>query len=277
MDSRAVRRLILVTCMAAALGRSAVLAQPPPDYKPSIGMPGKDVVWVPNPAEMVDKMLDFAGVTAQDFVVDLGSGDGRNVIGAARRGARALGVEFNPDLVEFSKRTAATEGVGDKASFVQGDMFEADVSKATVLVLFLLPDNLRKLTPKFLTLEPGSRIVANTFAIPGWDPDVRERAESDCLNWCEMMLWIVPAQVAGSWRLTQGTVTFQQEFQKLSGNLTSRDETTPVVDGKLKGREIEFSLGGVQYTGRVNGDTIEGTRTAGERQERFSARRIASQ
>ena len=149
-------------------------------FQPEVGQPGKDVVWVPTPAATVDKMLDLAKVTPQDYVVDLGSGDGRNVIAAAKRGATALGVEYNPDMVALSQRAAAKEGVSDKATFVEGDMFAADFSKATVLALFLLPDNMRTLRPKFLALKPGTRIVANTFGIDEWEPDARETASGDC-------------------------------------------------------------------------------------------------
>ena len=159
----------LVTVLMAGGGARAVAAGA--NYQPLVGQEGKDVIWVPNPAAMVEKMLDMAAVTAQDFVIDLGSGDGRNVIGAAGRGARARGVEFNPELVEHSRRRAAAAGVGGRVEFVEGDMFAADVSEASVLALFLLPDNLRKLMPKFVDMKPGSRIVSNTYEIPGWPSD----------------------------------------------------------------------------------------------------------
>jgi ubiquinone/menaquinone biosynthesis C-methylase UbiE len=159
---------------------------------PQSGQPGKDVVWVPTPPELVEKMLDMAKVTPDDFVMDLGSGDGRNVIAAAKRGARAVGVEFNPDMVALSERLAKEAGVSDKAKFVQGDMFEADFSEATVLALFLLPDNLRRLEPKIRALKPGTRVVLNTFGIPGWEPDVTEKIEGNCLSWCTALLYTIP-------------------------------------------------------------------------------------
>src|SRR5262249_31116519 len=141
-------------------------------YQPIAGQAGKDVVWIPSPDSTVEKMLDIAHVTADDYVIDLGSGDGRNVIAAAKRGAHALGVEYNPDLVALSKRAAAAAGVSDKTAFMQGDMYEADISQATVLPLFLQPANLSKLAPKFLKLKPGARIVSNTYEIGGgWEPD----------------------------------------------------------------------------------------------------------
>ena len=143
-------------------------------FEPSVGQAGKDVVWVPTSPALVEKMLDLAKITPNDLVMDLGSGDGRNIIAAAKRGARAIGVEYNPDMVELSRRLAKEAGVADKATFIQGDMYEADISKANVLALFLLPSNLNKLQEKFLALEPGSRIVNNTFFVEGWEPDVQE-------------------------------------------------------------------------------------------------------
>ena len=171
--------------------------KPQEPFVPRSGQPGKDVVWVPSPPEMVNKMLEVAKVAPSDYVIDLGSGDGRNMIAAAKLGARALGVEYNPDMVALSQKLAKEAGVADKAQFVQGDMYEADISKATVMALFLLPVNLNKLHPKFLNLAPGSRIVANTFGIDGWEPDFRTSLPqgSECESWCDILLWIVPAKV----------------------------------------------------------------------------------
>jgi len=238
-------------------------------YQPTVGQPGKDVVWVPTPEEMVEKALDLAAVTPNDFVIDLGSGDGRNVIAAAKRGARALGVEYNPDLVELSKRNAAAAGVGDRASFVQGDMFEADISKATVMALFLLPDNMKKLRAKFLDLKPGTRIVANTFGIEGWSPDESKTYEDGCNSWCTVMLWIVPAKVAGTWRVPSGELKLEQDFQNVSGTLGS----APIEKGRLRGDAISFTSGGAEYTGRVNGNTIEGTVKSADGQRPWTATR----
>jgi SAM-dependent methyltransferase len=166
----------LALCFGLGAGGAyAQAAVVQPQYEPAVGQEGKDVVWVPTPPVLVEKMLDMAQVTPSDYVIDLGSGDGRNVIAAARRGARALGVEYNPDMVELSRRLAEKQGVADKARFVQGDMYEADISGATVMALFLLPENLTRLTPKFLELKPGTRIVANAFGIDGWEPDVTDR------------------------------------------------------------------------------------------------------
>ena len=188
-------RLIAACTLALAGAASAQEAKP---YQPTMGQKGKDVVWIPSPTGMVDLMLDVAKVTPQDFVVDLGSGDGRNVIAAAKRGARALGVEYNPDLVELSKRNAAAAGVAGRALFVQGDMFAADISQATALILFLIPQNLEKLAPKFIALKPGTRIVSNTYEIGGgWEPDDSQRLAL-CASWCGAHLYIVPATLAGT-------------------------------------------------------------------------------
>jgi SAM-dependent methyltransferase len=203
-------------------------------------------------------MLDMAKVTPQDYVMDLGSGDGRNVIAAAKRGARALGVEFNPKMVVLSQQTAAKEGVADKAMFVEGDMYEADISQATVMALFLLTDNLNKLVPKFLGLRPGARIVINGFGIDGWDPDETARADGDCGSWCTAHLFYVPARVAGTWRLPQGELTLEQNFQKLSGALSSGNASAPITNGRMRGDQISFTIGGTQYSGRVQGDSMRG-------------------
>jgi precorrin-6B methylase 2 len=232
------------------------------EFEPTVGQAGKDVVWVPSSPAIVEKMLDVAKITPQDFVMDLGSGDGRNVIAAAKRGARGLGVEYNPDMVELSRRNAQKEGVADRATFVQGDMYEADVSQATALILFLLPDNLGKLRDKFLAMKPGSRIVDNTFAIPEWEPDVTEQVDGgDCTTWCTALLWIVPARVEGTWRMTDGEITVEQRFQKLVGTLNAGGKAVP-IDGRMRGDVIVFTAGGAEYSGRVNGGTIEGVVTA---------------
>ena len=252
-----VARLLFVSWVGLVAANAAFGQTADGTFKPVVGQEGKDVVWVPSPQVMVEKMLDMAKVTPQDFVIDLGSGDGRNVIAAAKRGARALGVEYNPNMVEFSKNAAAEEGVADKAIFVQGDMYEADISQATVLALFLLPDNLNKLAPKFLELKPGTRIVANHFGINGWTPDETERTEGDCNAWCVALLYIVPAKVAGTWRLPQGELTLEQKFQMLSGTFSSNGTST-AIEGRLRGDEITFTANGTEYVGRVNGDTMAG-------------------
>lgn len=182
--------------MIALLLFSVLLAAPPQQgYEPKVGQPGKDSVWVPTSEALVEKMLDMANVTADDVVMDLGSGDGRMVIAAAKRGARAIGVEFNPEMVKLSRQRAIEAGVADRATFVEGDMFAADISKATVLALFLLPENLERLEPKFRALQPGTRIVVNTFGVPNWKPEATETLTGDCQSWCTAMLYRVPPRV----------------------------------------------------------------------------------
>ena len=270
-------RVCVALCVLLLMPLAAVAqtATPPPatqgTYEPRVGQAGKDVVWVPSPELTVEKMLDMAKVTAQDFVVDLGSGDGRNVIAAARRGARGLGVEYNPDMVELAKRNAQKAGVADKAQFVQGDMYEAEFSQATVLALFLLPDNLNKLRAKFADLKPGTRIVANTFGIEGWTPEESTSIEGDCTSWCTVLLYYVPAKVDGLWQTPKGDLSLKQEFQTVTGTLGG----VPLESVKLKGDQLGFTAGGAEYSGRVNGNTISGVVKAGGSQTSWTASRQA--
>ena len=261
------KRVVLFPIVVALLAiASSASAQEKP-FEPVVGQAGKDVVWVPTPPELVEKMLDMAKVTPQDVVMDLGSGDGRNIIAAAKRGAVAIGVEFNPDMVALSNRTAKDAGVADKARFIEGDMYAADISKATVMALFLLPDNLRKMTDKFLALKPGSRLVLNTFAIPDWEADETETIQGDCASWCTSLLYYVPAKVAGTWKTPQGELTLTQEFQVVSGTMTTNG-TSVAVSGKLRGEQITLNAGGTPLTGKVVGDRIEGANWSATRATR---------
>jgi precorrin-6B methylase 2 len=228
----------------------------PAPFEPRVGQPGKDVVWVPTPQALVDKMLDMAKITPNDFVMDLGSGDGRTVITAAKRGARAMGVEFNPDMVDLSKRAAQKEGVADRATFVQGDLFKQDLSKATVITMFLLPSINMQLRPSLLNLKPGTRIVSNTFTMEDWEADETQSVTDNCSSWCTALLWIVPAKVQGTWKTGQGNLTLTQEFQKLTGNLNG----TPITAGRVNADQMSFTAGGTNYSGRVNaaGNAISG-------------------
>jgi hypothetical protein len=247
------KRLLLALSIVLATG---VLprAQATDTYKPTVGQPGKDVVWVPSPQALVDTMLDMAKVTPQDLVMDLGSGDGRTVITAARRGVRAMGVEYNPDLVQLSKNAAAAAGVSARATFVQADLFTVDLSRATVITMFLLPTLNLQLRPTLLNLKPGTRVVSNTFHMEQWEPDEKITLGPDgCASWCTAMLWIIPAKTQGTWRTPQGNLTITQTFQMISGTLGS----TPIT-GKLTGDQIAFTAASTQYTGRVNGNTIQG-------------------
>ncbi len=257
----------LLTTLSAAVfvAIAGIQTQAPPPAKPwepSVGMAGKDVVWVPTSPEMVEKMLDVARVTPKDLVMDLGSGDGRMVIAAAKRGARAIGVEYTPEMVEHARRNARAAGVDGQATFVQGDMYEADISKASVMALFLLTTNLDKLKDKFLAMKPGSRIVLNTFVITGWEPDETTRVAGECTAWCDVLLHIVPAQVGGTWHMGDGELRLTQEFQKVTGELVTTSGRTSVT-GRLKGEEITLTIGGVEHTGRVDGSRMQGTRGRG--------------
>jgi SAM-dependent methyltransferase len=233
------------------------------EYLPKVGQPGKDVVWVPNPTVMVEKLLDMAKVTPKDYVIDLGSGDGRNVIAAAKRGARAHGIEYNPDLVALSRKWAAKEGISNRATFAAGDLFKSDFSKATVVILFLLPEMNLKLRPKLLDLKPGTRIVANTFTIGDWSADETSITGDNCEHWCTGRMWIVPAKVAGTWKLPQGKLTLKQIYQNISGTLNGGNGAMRIA-GRLRGDQIIFSSGATQFTGQVDGNVIEGfARTSG--------------
>ena len=257
--SKHVTLFLLTLVLASTTG---VAAQQKEEFVPFSGQPGKDVVWVPTPAETVTKMMEVGRVTPQDFVVDLGSGDGRNVIAAAKLGARALGVEYNPDMVELSKKTAVKEGVPERAQFVQGDMYQADFSKATVLALFLLPSNLGVLRDKIFNLPAGTRVVLNTFTIPDWTPDETFTVENCEGSWCTVLLNIVPAKIAGKWRSQNGIeMTLTQEFQMVNGTATSAGGQPVALSGRLRGNEVTINAGKQDFKGRVNGNVIEGTQT----------------
>jgi hypothetical protein len=263
--------------LAYLVGATAVFAQTTTkEFKPQVGQAGKDVVWVPSPQALVDRMLDMAMVTAKDVVIDLGSGDGRTVITAAQRGATAMGVEFNPDMVALSRRNATAQNVTNKATFVQGDLFQADLSKATVITLFLLPDINIKLRPKLLDLKPGTRVVSNTFTMDDWEPDDRIDAGGDCQSWCSAMMWIIPAKVGGTWKLPQGQLALKQQYQMVTGSFTAGGTTTDITNGRLRGDQITFTAGGTQYTGRVNGNSIDGTTSGRGATGKWSASRAAS-
>ncbi len=268
--------LMLSALAVQAHGHGQAAASQEP-YKPTVGQNGKDVVWVPTTEAMVEKMLDHAKVTREDFVIDLGSGDGRMIIAAAKRGARGLGVEYNADMVEYAKRRATEAGVADKATFVQGDMYEADISKATVLALFLLPSNLEKLVPRFLELPAGTRIVANTYWVNDWSADDTQTMEQDCDNWCTSKLFIVPAKVQGSWRLPDGVLALTQKYQEFEGTYTPTSGPPRTVKGRLRGRTITLSLEGTEYEGTVKGDTIQGVEKGNPNSATITATRIAVQ
>jgi precorrin-6B methylase 2 len=253
------KTLIVLALVAAVTGLSAQgTTQKPKPFEPQSGQAGKDVVWVPTPQELVEKMLDLAKLTPKDFLMDLGSGDGRTVITAAKRGAHALGIEYNPDMVELSRRNAEAAGVSKTATFQQADLFETDFSKADVVTMFLLPSINMRLRPTILKMKPGTRIVANTFTMEDWEADETAQATKDCVSWCTALLWIVPANAEGTWTVGTSSLTLTQKFQMLSGTMG-----TQAVTGRLHGTGITFDVGNVKYTGTVNGTTMSGTMSGG--------------
>lgn len=261
------RCIAVVLCLL--LPATAECAQKPGgNFTPEIGQDGKDILWLPTVQEHVDLMLDLAKVTPADYVIDLGSGDGRFVIAAAKRGAKALGIEYDPQLVDFSRRAAAKEKVSARAEFKQADLFESDFSQATVLTLFLLEEINVQLRPKILDMAPGTRVVSNSFGMGEWEPDdtlrpVLVHPVSKKVAQFPLHLWIVPEKVEGTWKSDSGQIRFVQKFQKITGVLTTQGNHMALV-GKLHGTRLTFTAGGMEYTGTVSRDTISGTRADGK-------------
>ncbi|HSQ05234.1 MAG TPA: class I SAM-dependent methyltransferase [Burkholderiales bacterium] len=262
-----VAALALCLSLFATLAPAAENSTARPDFTPSVGQEGKDVIWVPTPQALVERMLQIANVKPTDYVIDLGSGDGRTVITAAKKfGARALGLEYNPDMVELSKRNAQKEGVADRAQFRQADIFASDFSQATVITMYLLPTLNLKLRPTLLNMKPGTRVVSHAFTMDDWEPDQTENVEGRTAY-----LWIVPAKVEGNWRVSisgsnpaQYDLSLRQRYQKLEGQARNGSNTLQVRDAKVRGDEVVFALangsgGTQQFTGRLAGDKLEGT------------------
>jgi precorrin-6B methylase 2 len=271
------RRLVLasVVSLCAASVFAAQPAKKEQAYEPTVGQEGKDVVWVPTSQALVNRMLDMAKLTAKDIHFDLGSGDGRTVITAAKRGADATGVEYNPDMVALSRRNAQKEGVGEKAKFIQGDIFETDFSKATVITLFLLPELNVKLRPKILDMKPGTRVVSNSFTMGDWQADRTQNAteKEGCTAYCTAYLWIVPAKVEGKWKLPDGELVLKQTYQNLTGTVGGK---TQISKGVVRAEQVTFTAGGAQYSAKVSGDTMIGTVKSGSNSSSFTATRAGS-
>lgn len=266
---------IAVLPITTALAQTASPAAPATGtYEPKVGQEGKDVIWVPTAQTLVDSMLKMGEITADDYVVDLGSGDGRTVISVAKLGARGHGIEYNADMVALSKRNAEAAGVADRATFAQADIFESDFSDADVITLFLLPDLNVRLRPTLLDMEPGTRVVSNSFNMGDWTPDETVEVADGCTNWCRAYKWVVPAKVAGEWTVGEGQLELAQTYQMLSGSLTQDGTSHEISDAKMDGRTIAFTANGTRYTGEIaadntmtisadGGERLNATRSAG--------------
>ena len=259
----AFRKIALLCAVAAftltAAAGSSIAADASSPFIPQVGQAGKDVVWVPTPQALVDRMLDMAGLSKADYLIDLGSGDGRTVITAAKRGTRAHGIEYNPDMVALAETAAKTEGVSGQATFAKADIFQSDFSKASVISMFLLTDLNLKLRPTLLNMKPGTRIVSNTFNMGDWTPDDTINAGGDCISWCTAYKWIIPAKVGGDWKMGDGQLKLTQTYQMLNGTMVAGGQQIAVTNTKLNGADIAFTAGGKNYTGKVDGNTIKGT------------------
>ena len=272
--------MVLALTLAFAAMPAAPQQQGDKDFVPQVGQAGKDVIWVPTPPELVEKMLQMARTTPNDFVIDLGSGDGRIAIAAAKKfGARSMGVEFNPNMVALSNREAQRQGVADRVKFLNADIFQTDFSQATVITMYLLPDLNLRLQPKILGLKPGTRVVSHQFNMGEWQPDETVNIDNRLAH-----LWIVPAKAGGTWSLrVEGSaqerpLTLRQSFQMLTGRLNGANAALALSDAKLLGDQISFSVseGGVRrdFSGRVQGNTMGGTvRSTGSPDTGWSASR----
>jgi SAM-dependent methyltransferase len=292
-SARLPRRAFIARCGALGAGgllsTTAPLAQTPPAansaYEPRRGQSGKDVIWIASPDALVTRMLRMAAVTASDYVIDLGSGDGKIVIAAAREfGAQGKGIEYNPDMVELSKRRAEAAGVAARAEFEKADIFESDFSRGTVLTMYLLPHLNLRLRPRILTLKPGTRVVSHEFRMGRWTPDETSRVGSASVH-----LWLVPANAGGEWELTfarQGgpatiKLSLAQTFQNLAGQAAFKDFSTGLRNPGVAGERVHFSFTDEdgrlrRFDGQVAGERIAGTVFDGAASAPFSARRLGA-
>src|SRR5438309_3334682 len=233
-------------------------------FEPQVGQAGKDVIWVPTPDDVVDRMLTMAQVTPSDFVIDLGSGDGKIAILAARKfGARSLGVEYNPDMVKLSQNNAQAAGVAGKASFRNADIFATDFSQASVVTMYLLPGLNMKLRPTILSMRPGTRVVSHSFTMEDWEAD-----EISTMDGRRAYFWVVPANVTGSWALDAGgpkaELALEQTFQKINGTVALGGVHGGLREARLRGSQIAFAYvddKGLRrdFTGQVSGRQMQGS------------------
>jgi len=254
----------LVRALAFAVALVVPFAATAQKFEPQVGQAGKDVIWVPTPEELVERMLTMAQVGPNDFVMDLGSGDGRTVIMAAKKfGARSLGIEYNPDMVKLSQENAQKAGVADRAQFRRADIFATDFSQATVITLYLLPALNMKLRPTILAMKPGTRVASHSFTMEDWEAD-----EVSTLDGRRAYFWIVPANVMGTWSFDAGgqkaEMQLEQTFQKINGTVSFGNLHGGLREARLRGPQISFAYvdqSGVrrEFTGQVNGRQMEGT------------------
>ena len=235
------------------------------EYKPKVGQEGKDVIWVPTPEGLIDKMLAAAKVNDKDILFDLGAGDGIIAITAARKyGAKSVGIEYNPDMAQFARRKVAEAGLTDKVKIITGDIFQEDFSSATVITLYLMPHLNLKLRPILLKMKPGTRVVSNTFTMGEWEPDETVFDQ----HW-KGYFWVVPAQIEGAWVMTgmEGgplRLNISQSFQNIGGTLTRGGQTLTLLGAKLRGDEVKFQFVTPDrkvhaFSGRLEGRRLTGT------------------
>jgi hypothetical protein len=245
------------------------------DYKPQVGQAGKDVVWVPTPDELVQRMLRMAKVTPQDIVYDLGAGDGKIAIAAGKLGATSVGIEYNPDMAKLAACLVGAEGVSGKTRIIQGDIFKEDFSKATVITMYLLPELNLCVRHRILGMKPGTRVTSHQFTMGDWEAD-----ETSEIEYRTAYLWIVPARVDGTWVLRDGTgpgvtVNLAQTFQKVSGDVTAGAPKQALVGATLRGDTLRFAFNddkGVTRTfnGTVRGNELVGTLRGGNAEARVT-------
>ena len=256
---------LLLLIAGSALAESAAMTreQCTREFAPRSGQAGKDVIWVPTLDEVVSAMLRAAHVGPKDLVFDLGSGDGKIPIAAAKQfGARAVGIEYNRKLVDLAQCYVRADGLTDKVEIMRADIFETDFSQATVVTLYLLPELNEKLRPTLLRMRPGTRVVSNTFKMGDWNPD--QLIESAIGN-THAYLWIVPALVEGTWELRDdlGTERFRiklaQQYQHIRNDAPGQTALREVREGKLRGDRIELSVAKDAHTLRLQGTVIDDT------------------
>jgi SAM-dependent methyltransferase len=251
-----------------------------PNYQPARGQSGKDVIWIPTPPELVEKMLTMAKVTPQDRVYDLGAGDGIIAIAAAQKfKANAVGIEYNPDMAAFARRKVAEAGVQDKVRIITGDIFKEDFSSANVITMYLLPELNLRLRPTILQMKPGTRVVAHAFDMGDWQADETATAAG-----ATAYLWIVPAPVEGGWSVSfdagkTARLNLEQTFQNVGGSITLDGRTLPLLGARLRGEDLSFQFRGegqsvTSFTGKVNGNRLSGTLSTDRSAQAVDGRRL---